>query len=122
MRRFILEDIPTVNAWYLSRGMFPLNEHMFPDVGFIVENVGAGFLYQTDSSLCFMDGYISSPATTRDERAAAFEKISQALIRTAKDHGFKEILAYTKNPGVKKMCDRFTFELKGQYDLYVKEV
>jgi hypothetical protein len=122
MRRVIKEDYPTINKWYLARGMMPLSEHLYPDIGFIVENIGAGFLYQTDSALCFIDGYISSPSSDKEERRVAFDKITTAIVRTAKDHGFRSILAYTKNQGVKGMCDRFNFQFKGEYTLYVKEI
>ena len=122
MRRVIEADLPVIDKWYLSRGMLPPEKHLYPEIGFIVDNVGAGFIYQTDSALCFFDGYISSPASTKDERKEAFDKITLALVRTAKDHGFRQILAYTKNPGTKRMCDRFNFELKGEYSLYVRGI
>lgn len=121
-RPFDEVDMEEVNGWYCSRGMRPLSYHMFPDVGYIVPGIGAGFLYQTDSSLCFIDGYISSPVSTREERREAFDLITNAIIRTAKDHGFQQILAYTRNHGVKERCERFHFQLRGQYDLYVKEI
>lgn len=120
--RFSKKDIPEVNSWYVARGISPINENLFPDIGFICHGVGAGFIYQTDSALCFIDGYIAHPMTTKEDRKEAFDDITNALIRTAKDHGFDQILAYTKNPEIKKRCEKFSFKLKGTYDLYVRGV
>lgn len=122
MVRFSPENIPEINAWYCLRGMEPLNKHLFPDVGFIVSGVCAGFIYQTDSALCFLDGYVSNPDTTKEQRKEAFDKITTALILTAKDHGFTSILAYIKNPEIAKRCERFGFGLRGTYNLFVKGV
>lgn len=122
MRRVTKDDIQTINSWYAIRGMQTLGEHLFPDIGFIVDNVGAGFIYQTDSSLCFLDGYVSNPGSTKDQRKTAFDSISNALILTAKAHGFSQILAYTKNSEIRKRCERFQFMLRGDYTLYCKEL
>jgi len=122
MVRFSEEHIPEINSWYCQRGMETLSKHLFPDVGFIVRGVGAGFIYQTDSSLCFLDGYISNPESTKEHRKDSFDKITHALILTAKDHGFRSILAYTQNPEISKRCERFGFGLRGTYNLFVKGV
>lgn len=122
MRRFIVEDIAQVNSWYRARAMPTVSEHLFPDIGMIVDGIGAGFIYQTDSSMCFLDGYISNPETTREERAEAFDKISHALILTAKEYGFSQILAYTKNSEIRKRCERFGFTARGEHTLYVKGI
>lgn len=115
-------DRREINAWYAMRGMPSLEECLFPDVGYIVPGIGAGFIYQTDSSLCFIEGYISSPKTTKEERKDAFDYITNALIRAAKEHGFRSILAYTQNSEIAKRCKRFQFEHKGDYSLYVRGV
>lgn len=120
--RFNKSHIPEINSWYVARKMASLNDNLFPDIGYLVHGVGAGFIYQTDSALCFIDGYISHPLTNKEERKAAFDEITKALIMVAKEHGFDQILAYTKNPEIKRRCERFQFNLKGTYDLYVRGV
>lgn len=122
MRRFTKKDIPTINAWYQARKLPPLHPELYPDIGYIVENVAAGFIYQTDSVLCFIEGYIANPQTSKEERKAAFDEITTALIRTAKDHGFKSILAYSQLEEIRKRCERYDFKFKGHYALYVKEI
>lgn len=112
------EDRETINAWYAMRGFHPIGEHLFPDVGYIVPGIGAGFIYQTDSSLCFIEGYISNPTSTKAERKEAFDAITVSLIHAAKDHGFTSMLAYTKHEEIAKRCDRFQFQRQGDYTLY----
>jgi hypothetical protein len=122
MRLFEEKDIETINGWYRARQQPELNKYLFPDTGFFIENVAVGFLYRTDSCLCFLDGYVCSPSSTKEQRAAAFEKITHMLIRVAKDQGYTRILAYTKSPGIKKIAERFQFSLKGDYTLFIKEI
>lgn len=117
-----VEDRDTINAWYAMRGLPELHEHLFPDVGYIVPGVGAGFIYQTDSSLCFIEGYISNPSSTKAQRKESFDHITNALIRAAKEHGFRSILAYTQNEEIAKRCERFQFQRKGDYTLYARGI
>lgn len=117
-----IKDHNTINLWQNAHGLARLEEHLFPSVGYIVENVAAGFLYQTDSSLCFIDGYISNPASDKAERREAFDQITDNVIRTARDHGFRNILAYTQHPEIMKRCVRYQFAPKGVYSLYSREL
>ena len=95
--RFTKDHIPAINSWYGLRAMPSVPENLFPDIGFIVPGIGCGFLYKTDSALCFLDGYMANPNTTKEERKDAFYAITRYLMRDAKDHGFTQILAYTKH-------------------------
>jgi hypothetical protein len=122
VRPFQPEDIKQINSWYGARGIPPIDKHLFPDVGYIEPGVAAGFLYQTDSSLCFIDGYVANPAAPKASRGEAFDAITISIVRTAKDHGFRQILAYTEHPEIKKRCERSLFNLKGRYDLYVRDI
>lgn len=117
-----IEDREVINFWYGLRGMNWLHEHLFPDVGYIVPGIGAGFIYQTDSSLCFIEGYISNPKSTKEERKEAFDAITISLIHAAKDHGFQTMLAYTHHEEIAKRCERFQFQRKGDYALYKREL
>lgn len=114
------KDYDVINAWYRGHHMPPLCEHLFPDVGYVVDGIGAGFIYQTDSSLCFIEGYISNPDSGKDDRKEAFDQITNCLIRVAKDFGFKAVLAYTQHPEIAKRCERFHFQYKGTYNLFLK--
>lgn len=115
-------DHEKINSWNNARCLPFIAEHMFPDVGYVVDDIAAGFLYQTDSSLCFIDGYISNPASDKAERKEAFDLITDNIIRAAKDHGFLSILAYTQHPEIMKRCVRYHFTPKGVYSLFTREL
>lgn len=121
-KRFTIEDIPQINAWNAMRFMPKIDEWFFPKIGFVVDNIAAGFIYQTDSVLCFIDGYVSNPDSNRLDRKAAFDLITNNLLIIAKEFGFKSVLAYTQHPAIKERCEKYDFNLKGRYDLYVKEI
>lgn len=121
-RKYSISDIKTLNEWYAAHRLDVPEEDMFPEIGYLVPEIGCGFIYQTDSSLCFIDGYISNPESTGDERRDAFDIITQNLLIAAKEAGFRAILAYTENMQIKKRCERYDFNKKGTYDLYVRGI
>jgi hypothetical protein len=121
-RKFESKDLSIINCWYRERGSAQLTEDAIPSLGFIVDDIGAGFIYQTDSCLCFIEGYVANPATSKEDRKEAFDIITANLIMAAKEAGYTKILAFTEHPEIKKRCLRYDFKHKGVYDLYVREV
>lgn len=120
VRRYIKEDLKQVNRWEAMCELSLTPEHGIPDVGFIVPGVCAGFLFQTDSSICMFDGFIANPEIRGEERLKALDAVTDALVITAKDLGFKSVLAFTKNKNIKARCERYGFSGRGGYELFVR--
>lgn len=116
------KHFPQISHWYRDRDMSIPHPKFFPETGFVVENIAAGFIYKTDSKICLLDGYISNPKTTKEDRKKALDIITSDLIIYAKESGFLSILAYTKNESIRKRCGKFLFLDKGDYTLHVREL
>jgi poly-gamma-glutamate capsule biosynthesis protein CapA/YwtB (metallophosphatase superfamily) len=121
IRAFKKEDIQTVNEWEKAWGLNPSALDHYPETGFIVEEVCAGFLYKTDSSICFIDGYISNPKTEKEIRKKALDLVTEEIFKAGKEMGFKTCIAYTENPAVRSRCLDNNFKPKGNHLMLVKE-
>lgn len=64
-----------------------------PRFGFVVDGIVAGFLYRTDSAVCYLDSFISDPKSDRDARRAALDLLIDALKAEAKELKFTAIVA-----------------------------
>jgi len=122
MRRFIPSDLPQVNSWYVAHQKPPVRITLLPQHGMIEENVAAGFLYRTDSAVCFLDGYISNPAAPLLTRYRAFIDITDRLIEYAKDRGAAHVIALCKARGIVKLAVRFGLRATGTYVLAEREI
>lgn len=121
-RRYIEEDLREVNRWYAMQELPVLEHEDMPAIGYIVPGVCAGFLYQTDSSMCMIDGYIANPEARGEKRKNALDAVTYLLITTAQDLNYKAIMAYTKTAAVSARCERYEFQPKGEYKLFVRRM
>ncbi len=62
---------------------------MMPTTGLIIEGVCATFLYETNSSVCFMEGFICNKEVEGVERDECLDLIVTSLFQLAKEKGFK---------------------------------
>ena len=52
-----------------------------------------GFIYKTDSSVAYMEHYISNPLSERHARKQAMQLVTAYLIKQARDAGFRYLIA-----------------------------
>lgn len=100
MRRYAATDLPEVAGWYAARALRAPTADMLPDCGVIVQGVAAGWLYGTDSAVCLLDGYITNPAASPEDRNAALDAITGELLAAARGRGFRHVIAYTGTPSI----------------------
>ena len=106
------------NSWKLS--LVSLSD--LPRVGYIVRGAAAGFLYQTDSNVCFLEGFISNKYCEKGLRKEALDLISDELVKAAVNFGFKKIVAKTRLKAIAERCENYAFQDKGIFAVYLKEV
>lgn len=94
--------------------------HTLPKVGFISPGVAAGFLYQTDSCVAIIDGYISNPVLNRADRDEALDEVTQALLNKAKELGFTHVKCETKLTSIGARAERHGFVPLGTFTYYVR--
>ena len=122
LRRIRGGDYDTLASWYTGRGFALPDAEDLPQIGFIVEDLAAGFLFCTDSTIAFADLFVSNPAAAPVLRARAVEAIVERLTEEAKACGFKYVAGACSSPGTKKLCLRRGFSSTGSYELLLKEV
>lgn len=117
-RRFIKQDLEQLNRWHALYEMPLLRYEDLPAIGYIVPGVCAGFLYQTDSSLCMLDAFIANPEARGNARREALNSVTELLLTTAKDLCFTTVLAFTQHESIKSRCERYEFTDRGAYNLF----
>lgn len=91
----------------------PWNETMTPDalpeVGYVVPDKAAGFLYRTDSSVAWIEGIIAAPGLSKEVRSEAVNAIVAAIRDEARRQGFKLLLGYSQLDAIVDRAKRFGF-------------
>lgn len=90
VRKYTIEDFEEIKSWYKQRGM-TLELKELPKVGFIVPNIAAGFLMQTDTTSCILEPFIANPFTLKKERDVGLDSIFEELLKIAQELGYKRV-------------------------------
>lgn len=122
MRTFHQTDFEMVKKWYEDREMKCPPMSSFPELGFIIPEVAAGFIAQTDSTVCLLEGYITNPTSSKQERDLALDEITDSLLEAAKELGYQHVLAFTSNTAIEERARAWGFGYGGQYSLMHKEL
>ena len=109
-----------MDLWYTARGISVPPASALPKIGFIVDNIAAGFLYQTDSSVTLLEGFITNQDTTQAERDAGLDQIVKALMAEADTLGATTVLAMTQSQAIYNRACKFGFSDIGAFQLLTK--
>jgi hypothetical protein len=107
-----------IASWYHARDMVAPLPDALPTLGFVVDDKVAGWLYQTDSTIALVDGFISSPASLPSSRKQAVETLAAVLLDLATSLGYSTVLATTSHPTIKKIANKHNFKETSQ-TLYI---
>lgn len=103
-RYFLPTDYPMFSSWWESWGWDPFPELLLPPTGIIVSNQGVdicgGFLYKTDSLVCWAENYISNKEAPRELRAGSIEYLINCLAEEGRRHGFKIMMSSVSHKGL----------------------
>lgn len=95
VRRYTPQDKTQIDSWYSKRNLEIIPDSLLPEVGFIIDNVAAGFLYKTDGGIALIENYITSPDVNYVDRDLGLEEVTKALIENARESGFDRVMAIT---------------------------
>lgn len=119
-RRFEMQ----LRHWLQLRGFGPELVADLPQLGYIVDNVAAGFIANAEFKFGIMDSFVTNPAATSEDRNEALTAIIERLIQDAKALGLKRLLAFSTDEGILKRQQHYGFaqlpnkltilELKGE--------
>lgn len=108
--------------WYEQWGWNPKSMLMLPPTGLIIENIAALFIYYTNCSTCFLDGFISNKETSKEDRDKALNTLFTYTIEEVKKHGVKYMVGTTRQPPVENRVEQFGFQLLGPYTMFMRAV
>lgn len=119
IRVYNSKDYDAIKIWFKGRNQPCPKPEMLSSTGFIVENIAAGFLYTTNSSLCWIENLVGNPFVAKEFRNVALEEIVEALIKEAKG---KAIVCFSSVPAIFKRAQNHGFQIhEKQYTLMTKE-
>ena len=109
--------------WYVQWGMSPKVLDILPSTGLIIEGKCSVFLYETNSSTCFIDGFISNKNIDKDERDKCLDLIVKTALHLAKEKGFKYMKGDSQYQAVVDRAINFGFTLSpNTYKAFFKEL
>ena len=121
VRNFSPADYAVLVSWYMQRGLDAPDSYLLPSTGVVVskegEDVAAAFMYRTDSPIAVLEGLISSPNSSREDRREAMGIALQALKEQALESGFRALSAVSSHEGVIDLLKSNGFEDEGQSTL-----
>jgi len=91
-------------------------------MGFIVPGVAAGFVYETDSDLAALDGWVTNPEAPWATRKEALTLLEGRAVEFARELGFKRIVALALPSISRWLCNRHGFSPVGTSITCVKDL
>lgn len=125
VRQFISEgggDYEMISKWHHDWEKECPPKDLLSGLGFIVEESVAGFLYSTDSKVCFFDCFISDPNITGTERDSALDVLVHCLTDAAKELNNKVIVCNSINGNIKSRAIKHGFGYAGEHGVFYKEL
>lgn len=96
----IQKDYEMLAKWWLHHGWGDVPAIILPKEGFIVNEICAGFIYQTDSKIAWIEYIVSDPASEKEYRAQSLDILIDNLIKRAKELGFLVAFATLEHPAL----------------------
>ncbi len=122
VRKYRDQDYPVLCKWFKDREMLHPDKWFFSDIGFIVEGIGAGFLYTTNSGIAHVDGYITNKEANYQDRQDAIESITRAIIFTAIEKGVKLLCFSTQLKSIEELAPKFDASYIGSHTCFAKRL
>ena len=73
---------------------------MFPTTGLIVEDVCCAFLYETNSKVCIIEGFICNKEVKKELRDKSLDQVVDAIMLMGRAKGYKYIKYDTRHQAV----------------------
>ncbi|KZE77495.1 hypothetical protein AV926_14060 [Myroides marinus] len=100
------EDYTELLTWWKWHRFSPPLLEMLPNSGVMISkegvNICAGYIYFTNSKICWIEFIVSNPNYRELDRKEAIKELILQLGYIAKDNGFKVAYTNLKNPSLIK--------------------
>lgn len=95
------KDYKTIAKWWLEHDQIPCRIDLLPNIGYIVDDMVVGFLYLTDSKVCFFESIVSKKNSDKEQRREALDKLIDVIVNSAQEMGYENLIFHTLNPRLK---------------------
>lgn len=102
IRRYTEDDYPMLAEWWKEWDFMPIPKHILSDIGVIVDDTAAAFLYVTNSSVAWIQWYISDKKISPLKRSRCFDALVKTLTDIAEMHGAKMLWTNVKKKSHEK--------------------
>lgn len=99
-RKIIPADYATLAKWWTAQNFPTIAPEYLPQCGLIVDGLCAGFLYESDSAIAWVEWIVANPEAEKALRREALDKLLDALVLHAKERGYKAIFTSVAHPGL----------------------
>ncbi len=96
------EHYDLIKKWWQDHNWLPIDKNILPKTGLIVNDCVAGFLYQTDSSLAWVEWIVSDKNSDKKLRKESLYILINELTNIAKDMGFTHTWSWLENENLIK--------------------
>lgn len=100
------QDMDQLNQWHMGERVS--TGGMLPQLGWIVDNVAATFLFRTDApDVVIIDQTISNPSLEPMKRARGVAVVFKACTDYIKAHDMKIVMTLTASDALRKCAERY---------------
>lgn len=109
IHKYQKRDYKFIASWYEDRGLVAPERRMLSDLGFIVDNRVAGWLYLTNSNTAYIEWVISKPGTVPSLRRESLTRLIGLLVDTATMLGYDVIFGMSSHPSIGREAKKLGF-------------
>jgi hypothetical protein len=114
------QHLEVVQAWSAAHGA-PCVLETLPANGFI-SDAAAGWLYLTDSSVGFIEHFVTNPAASLRARHGSVGEIGDALVGVARGLGVRRLISMTAHRSIGRIMRRHGCLYLGPMHVFSLEV
>jgi hypothetical protein len=120
VRLYVPADYKRLQAFYASWDLKAPDPMFLPHIGYMVDDIAAGFIYFTDSKIAIIDNFITNKQSNKEERDSALDGIVKALLGSAKTGGAKMIKCDSDIDAIKKRAVKMGFTPVGIFSAFAR--
>jgi len=102
------EDFSMIESWCHGWNV-PKVTNVCSNLGYIVDDVAAGWLYITNSPVAFVEHLITNPKSGIKLRNKALDLVVLHIANVAKDMDFKHLIGITNLDVIRKRAEKLKF-------------
>lgn len=106
--------------WLAHHGIKQPDKEFFSDIGFCIDGIAIGFLFTTNSKLCYMDNVAADPDAKPEVRELALDKLFRRIEIEACAHGKRLLIAACELPSLKLRLMNHGYQRHGEMTLFYK--